>query len=352
MSVAFVDGFDHYPTDKATIGYGLNTPWIVVLTGSDFRSFATGLNGLGKCLVMGANSNGGYMRRVIPTTSQISYHFGVMITNLPATLAEKLIEFDDVSGARQFQLNVTIGGLLQLIGEGGAILATGSILLSPNVVYRISLKADLDTGTFALAISGDEDPNFTLTGVDLNDQTSTDIGFVRYDCADSSAEGGAQFALEYRIDDVVCLYDEAILIPECELLLAGPNADTADSDWVPSTGTDNYAMVDEVPVDGDATYNSSDVVGALDLFDFAGLVKSPESIVCITQLTVARKEESATRTFKNVLKIGATEYQGVEHFLSTSSTYYYDHYRDNPADSLPWEEADYAALKSGYELTV
>jgi hypothetical protein len=45
-------------------------------------------------------------------------------------------------------------------------------------------------------------------------------------------------------------------------------------------------------------------------------VHVPESILAVAIMTIARKEESAVRKFREVLRMGATDYNGDEHNLA------------------------------------
>src|SRR6202035_3286992 len=45
-----------------------------------------------------------------------------------------------------------------------------------------------------------------------------------------------------------------------------PASDGSSLDWTPSTGTDHYAMVNEVIADMDTTYNSSSTLDAVDSY--------------------------------------------------------------------------------------
>ena len=50
-----------------------------------------------------------------------------------------------------------------------------------------------------------------------------------------------------------------------------PTSEGDSSDWTPAEGTDNAAMVDDIPPDDDTTYVQSNTEDAEDLYDYANL---------------------------------------------------------------------------------
>ena len=50
-----------------------------------------------------------------------------------------------------------------------------------------------------------------------------------------------------------------------------PSADGDASDWTPASGTDNSAMVDDIPTDDDTSYVENNIQGEEDLYDYADL---------------------------------------------------------------------------------
>ena len=50
-----------------------------------------------------------------------------------------------------------------------------------------------------------------------------------------------------------------------------PSADGDSGDWTPASGTDNSAMVDDIPPDDDTSYVESNTEDAEDLYDYANL---------------------------------------------------------------------------------
>lgn len=122
-----------------------------------------------------------------------------------------------------------------------------------------------------------------------------------------------------------------------------PNADTAESDWTPNSGTTNYTQVDEGPVsDGDTTYVESTTTGDRDRYDVGGTaLPSGASIVGVQATAIARTTVSGT------LKLGVrgpagTESLSANQTLQTSYAAIYHTVELNPDDSAVWEPSDLA----------
>jgi hypothetical protein len=125
---------------------------------------------------------------------------------------------------------------------------------------------------------------------------------------------------------------------EWQCMYLPPNADTAEDDWAPSTGSDAYAVVDETTPD-DADYISSSTAG--DLTEMA-LTDLPEDITVVRGLMlVGRMSKSdagpALTTFgmKSVAAIDDAD----ERPITVEPTYWWDFINVDPNSSARWTRA-------------
>lgn len=358
MPVAFVDGFDHYPSDMAADGYGITSVWSMVRwetghTGTATgQSFVTGLNiaGVGYALMFSVpTGNSGFFppdaRRGIPATQQVSFAFGLMLDRMPINSTHAFLRFRDGSATDQFTFRVNLAGHLELRDSTNTIIWTHDESFLIGVRYFIAVSADQVTGNISVAINGSVEA--TLEGQSLG---ASDIQEVFW--AGPTHGTGGQHQMEFAIDDSVCYYDEAVVIPEGEVSTLQAGADTTDKDWTPSTGVVNFEMIDDERVNGDEDYNYSDVVGAKDLFEFADLPFIPENVHCVSIVNCGRKESGATRTIKGAVLLDGTYYYGSDYNLSTSWTYDFAHFRTSPDTGVEWTPEEINAIKAGYELVV
>lgn len=128
-----------------------------------------------------------------------------------------------------------------------------------------------------------------------------------------------------------------------------PTADTAIKWWEPSTGTDNYALLDELPP-SDTDYVSSGSPGAKDLYEMADWSgDSSSEIQFIVDWIRARKGTAGDQQIRSVIKSGSTESSGGSVDLSVTYYYYGRILATDPDTSAAWEDAGVDALQAGQE---
>lgn len=151
-----------------------------------------------------------------------------------------------------------------------------------------------------------------------------------------------------------CYYDDLIIgtgdwTGDYRFEALNPVADTAQKDFTPSAGTDNYACVDEVPVaTADYVYTSTN--GAKDLYELSDFnpvlginTKIPKFLI---QWLYGKKDPANAQSIKMVQKLGATEYQSSAKDLLTTETYLYD-VRTTDPDGNPWTDTNIDNLLVG-----
>jgi hypothetical protein len=129
-----------------------------------------------------------------------------------------------------------------------------------------------------------------------------------------------------------------------------PTADTAVDDFTASAG-DSFECVNEKPANDDTDYIYSDTNGhetELDLADFDATNKTP---IGVNVFCHARQLAGEGQQLKVGVDSGGTDDTGTKN-LSTSWAQFVHFLEDNPADSLPWEDADLDALKARVEAVI
>lgn len=342
MPFAFIDGFDDYPASMSTLGVGLNSTWI---DASNHGSFVTGRFG-GLAVRKDINRT---MRRSVPSTTQITMGLAVKQNELDAcsVLGQTFIQFNSTTDAFQFAIGCDDLGNIKVGTNLSVPLAVAPKKVLNNTWHYIEFELVLsDTvGRIKLWIDGEE--QFDVTNVDTKANAATDIGRV-YLIANGSIAGNNG---DMSFDDVYVKYDEASAIGECRAVLQVVTADSL-AEWTRLSGATNAGMVDEITVDSDATYNSSNTVGQKDLFEFTDLVGNPTTIHAVQVSLAARKDDAGTRTIQHVIKHGATEWNGTDQFQTTDYTWQRLIRETNPVGDIPWTKADINALLIGYTLTL
>lgn len=343
--IDFIEPFDQFSGNGITPGQ-LGTHWII--DPAVGVSLVTGIDGTGLGMQMTAGSSGQRVYKNLRNPSpQITLHFGIKTLAFDATQKREFIIFTDTSNNRQWGLRFDVTGHMQVIGEGGLPLATSERVFLPGIAYRCCVQADISAGTFNLSVNGVVDGHMTaLTGLDLKDTDSEPNCSVFV----FQTTGAGASSQTYIFDDIIVLTGELVELGPMEIGLYAPNSDVT-SEFTKSTGATNYGNVDELPVNADTDYNYSSTVGQLDRFGFPTLGHPAETILSVSVLSVARKEDSATRKIRNFLTIGGTTYEGTDQDLSETYDFKWEHWRTNPATAVAFVAGDFP-IQAGYKYSV
>jgi hypothetical protein len=162
---------------------------------------------------------------------------------------------------------------------------------------------------------------------DTRNAGSPDIGKVQF-----RAQGSGNHDL--YVDDVyVCDTSGAQnndFLGDVRVETLRPDADTAQADWTPSTGTDHYAVVDDAPGYDGADYVESDTAGHVDLWEYGDLGSTPQSIHAVQLVTAMQKTDAGTREARALLKSGTTTANGATRQLSTTWEQFEDLHETDP----------------------
>lgn len=238
-------------------------------------------------------------------------------------------------------LNVGIkanGSIVVWRGTNAAsnILATSAAgLVSANTWYHLGVELVRHASSGSVNVYVDGVQVISVTGVNTGSTSISQINICKF--------GGSAI-----IDDFyVC--NEAAWLGECRSSPLVPNADTAQVDFTPSTGSDNYACVDESPPNT-TDYVSSETPGDIDLYEISNMSFTPVSILGVKATIVAAKDDITTRTFRSKLKSGGTTANGDTHAASNSYGFASDIYDKDPNTGSAWIKSSVDALQIGVEV--
>jgi len=125
-----------------------------------------------------------------------------------------------------------------------------------------------------------------------------------------------------------------------------PNGDSAVQ-FTRSTGSNNYANVDEVSANDDTDYNSDNVSGHADEYDYEDLAFSPGSIRAVQLVTRAKNNGPGGMQFKTRCRSGATVSDSGP--LAVPASYQNNRriFNRDPATSVAWTGSGFNAAKFG-----
>lgn len=237
------------------------------------------------------------------------------------------------------QFEVRRGGTLGT-GASGILIQSAAFTMNDATFYHIELKIvqSATVGTIDLIVNGSS----------LISVTGQNTGTIGMDVMLFGVPGGNTNRRSLDIDDIVV---SDVFLGNRRVYTLSPNADTANADFVPDTGTDHFARVNEKPSDGDTSYVSSSTVNAFDAYNIADLTVTPGDIDAVQVSLIGRKADAGVRTDRIKTISGATTDNGAPNPVGTNYDMAVNLHVLNPNGSVVWSRAAVDALKIGVELT-
>lgn len=175
-----------------------------------------------------------------------------------------------------------------------------------------------------------------VTGVNTQAQATAVIGQVKVGLFDNKH---LSFPPYMDVDDYALWdtegYQNADFIGDKKVYFLVPNADTATEDWVPSTGTDSYEMVNNVPPN-DAQYIEAPNPGAVSLFDLTNLPAEVVSIAGLVALARVVKTDAGNAKIQLGVTSGGDTELGAEQAVSMAPAYLQSIFELDPDTDAPW----------------
>jgi hypothetical protein len=217
-----------------------------------------------------------------------------------------------------------------------SLAESGTIETLTDAWQHIQLRAFIDgSGYFQTKIDGVPDIDFSG---DTQPDTGTDVESVKI-----WNQGVSNYEYVMYIDDVV--YGTGDWPGDIRFDALVPNGDSSVQ-WTPSTGSDNYALVDERPP-STADYVSAGSPGLEDLYDLAdwsGTAKTPQFVMA---WAYAKKDVAGDIQLQLFVDSNSSESSGSPLDLTTTDAYYSHLAATDPNGSIAWLDNAIDALKIG-----
>lgn len=340
-TIDLIESFDYYPADVNTPGLGVKSTWIPQGSFGSAAMTTGRFGGLG--LKLGtASENFRYLRVIPSSTMKVGGYaiYNTTLNNLPGGNGLQMMQLEASDGTVLFQLNINnVGQLHGFIGATHVGQADRPIVAATWHYVEFEWQGLNSAGHFAVYIDGDL--QFTFAGDTLAADGKTGDRFVLSLSPNIS---------DRIYDDIYCKSGTLAALGEARIGLYEHTADF-DTQFDPLTGVDNWAMIDDSSVDGDTTYNSSNTVGAYDLFTGQPIDTNPDTIHAVQLVAAVRKLDSGTRTIKQITKLGGTQQNGVDFNLASTYLWVRDLWEVNP-NGDPWLKVDFGNLKRGYQVVL
>lgn len=341
MAFPVIDGFDLYNSTAAATG-GLYAAWTNTSSGGTVSLIAGRFGGQA---VRMSDGTGNFASVRIPTGNMSGFAVGVAyrIATLATIGSPAIVQLMDSAFAAQLTINVNASGQV-LVYRGATNLITGTLstILATawNYIELVGTIAD-SGGTLELWVNGAL--HGTFTG-DTKNTANAGMDYIQIQAADGSGGG-----TNSDFDDLY-VSDSATRIGERRVEVLRPSADTAQKDFVPSTGTNNAAMVDDTTV-LTTDYVQGGTVGNLDLYDLGDMATTPLSIDAVQLVAFALKTDATTRAFALVADLAGTQTVSTDKTLNATIARYTSTMLTKPGGGA-WDSAALNALKAGPKVTV
>jgi len=223
----------------------------------------------------------------------------------------------------------------------GGLVESGSVTVNVNEWHHLQVrfKVDDSVGVIQTKIDGVSDVDYSGDTKPGSSSTLEHIWLIM--------GGSGTIRRDVYYDDFV--YGTGDWPGDIRFQVMVPDGDDT-AEWIPSTGVDNYALVDEIPP-SDADYVTSGSSGQKDLYtmdSWDGTLKTPQFLV---QWIRAKKDSAGTRQLQMVVDSNGTEDAGDAFDLTTDYAYYNRVIEEDPDTSSAWTESAINALKAGMEST-
>lgn len=329
------EGFELYPSNINLGGYGIRSTW---LTGStDWIMLDTGRFG-GQCLrFQSGNDHRTMYRPFTPTTAFVvgfAFYRG-------STLDVTFLRMRSQNNNDQVTMRVDSSGYIYINRGGTQLWKSSTPLIVVDSWNYLELAAVISdtTGSIRFYMNDVEVEEAALDNVDTkNHATDIDVGQILLE--------GRQ---NHRWDDLYVEIDGTTRVGEGRIVALPVTADDT-VEFTPSTGSSNYATVDEIPVNP-ADYNFSAVVGDKDLFAVGDLSFSPQKIYGVQVSYIAQKDEAGLRIIRNRLVSNGVEENGTNFVLALNTfNWKRDFWPLNPDGNIEWVKPAVDGIKIGYEV--
>ena len=347
MTLIALDGFDNFGTDAIFLEKW--TPERAQAT-----TFDTGRSGIGQSVIMSGQRGFGIP---IPNTQTIfvgaAFNWSVMTGGRSGIVFEFL---DITSKQLRVALNGDTGQLYVNDNGNNNILGVSVQNIKKDNWYYIEVKATaknaLGAGDVEVRVNGE-----TWITVSSGDTAISNeyINFVRIGGFFSGT--GTYFTAlvdDFYFTDTIGSAPQNTFLGDLRVDTLRPDGNGTTSDFVGSdaNSVDNYLLVDETPShDGDTTYVESATVNEIDLYTIESMPSTPLTILGVQSCVIAKKDDAGVRTGNQIVRTGATNYEGDEFFPSNASySRFESRWEVNPNTAIAWIESDITSLEIGIKV--
>ncbi|MEW6440722.1 MAG: hypothetical protein AB1640_07255 [bacterium] len=342
MALRHIDSFDAYATADLPERYPVRGGSPTINAGSGRRGTAS----------FRTSSNSAYLSVALDAQATWIMGFAFYYSSLPNTARVLARLLDGASVQADLRLNsdgtlqVTRAGTAVTDGKSTNVLGTG---VYAYIEWKITIANSIAENSCKVRVNG-ADWITVATGQDLQATANAYANIVQFGICVYEAQG---FVVDiddlYICDGTGAANNDFLGDQRVDALL--PDEDGDLSQFTPSAGSDQYAVVDDNPPNEDTDYLSSNTVGHISLLKFSSLTAlSSPSIAGVQALVNAKKADAGDRGIGATVKSGATTSSGSDQALGTDYEYYTRILETDPDTAVAWTESGVNAIQAGPEV--
>ncbi len=361
MALLFAEGFDAYSTTIGAVPtyrkwYPTNNPSNTIVAGR-FAAYAS-------------NCRQFLNTKLYTPTATLICGFAIKRSQyITGQTSSIILTFNQgVTGTHCF-LSVNKDDYLEFyrngVGAAEVLLGTGTTKVRSGLWYYIEAKTTINTTTGAVTIRVNGLNDIVLTNVNTHGDESvtasdtTDSVCLYTDLSQGGSVTRSGTTISCSVTNNGPVYDDFYLcdttgsvnndfLGEVYVNTLFANGAGNYTNWTPNTGS-NYTAVNEVAVNDDTTYVSTNTATTNDSYAFSNLTIT-HIVGGLNTNLIARMDDAGPHTVATLVRISSTDYVGTA--ISTTSTYTNlpQIYETSPNSGSAWTVSEVNAAEFGIQL--
>mgnify|MGYP000955464631 CR=1 FL=1 len=339
MALRYVDSFDMYGSGELAKVWSSTTDSVQIVSSGLHK------NGL---YVYTSSSFASGVTKALDSQQTWVLGFAIKVNGIGGNAVAPLCSFYD-GGILQLGVYREFNGSIS-VKRGSTTLGTTDIVfpMATWVHMAVKVKIHSSEGAVEVRINGSSAAALKLSGINTQNTSNATANTIAFGAI---ATGTPQLAS--IIDNLYILDGTGQVnndfLGEVSVIAHSPTGDGTSSTWVPSAGTDHYALVDESP--GSAADYITGSSGDRDLFTFSPEDLTGFTIKGVVLKALAKKTDSGDAGLLLVAKSGETVLQGAANVLSQDDMYYSQAIEMDPNTNNAWTPESLAAAEFGVEAS-
>lgn len=340
----WADGFDHYGDDESQM---LDGPYASVNSTLSTTRARTGT----RSLLVGSINGNGFRRVFGAAKTTVGVGMAMFHASIPdSNDMRALFEFNDGANNSQVTIWLQSTGAIEAKSGGSPQVSLGlsTTLMTAGAWNHLEAKVVIDDTDGAVEVR--------LNGVTILNATNKNTDRRGTGEVSQVFSGSHQsHFIDVYADDLFAWDDAGAqnndFVGDRKVFTDVPTADTAEVDWAPSSGGTRFAMIDEIPPDDDATYDTTTDTGDRMGVTFGDLPAEVVSVAAVILVHKSRKTDAGDCNVTVHADSGGDEADGTDRPMTTEYTFYHDVFELDPHTAAPFTNAAASAVAMVVERT-